>query len=69
VSVVGLLRDLPLALYELPRMAVVARFSLRGPYYAWRWQTAFGRGVPPRGELIRGMIEYGAWANRVRRGR
>lgn len=65
----GLLRDLPLAVYELARMAVVARFRVRGAYYSWRWHTAFGRGVPPRGELIRGMIEYGAWAHRIRTGR
>ncbi|MCW5755911.1 MAG: hypothetical protein KIT54_01595 [Phycisphaeraceae bacterium] len=65
----GLLRDLPLALYELARMAIVARFRLRGAYYTWRWQTAFGRGTPPRGELLRGMIEFGAWAFRVRTGR
>lgn len=65
----GLLRDLPLAAYELLRMALVARFRLRGAYYTWRWQTAFGRGVPPRGELLRGLIEYGAWAFRVRTGR
>jgi hypothetical protein len=50
-------------------MAIVARFRLRGPYYTWRWETAFGRGVPPRGELVRGMIEFGAWAHRVRTGR
>ncbi len=56
-------------MYELARMAIIARFRLRGAYYSWRWQTAFGRGVPPRGELIRGMIEFGAWAYRVRTGR
>lgn len=64
-----LLRDLPLAAYELVRMAIVAKFRIRGAYYSWRWQTAFGRGTPPRGELIRGMIEFAAWANRTRRGR
>lgn len=65
----GLLRDLPLATYELARMAIVARFRLRGPYYTWRWQTAFGRGTPPRAELLRGLVEFGAWAHRVRTGR
>lgn len=65
----GFWRDLPLAIYELPRMAITARFRVRGPYYAWRWETAFGRGVPPRGELLRGLVEYAAWAHRIRKGR
>lgn len=52
---------------ELCRLVVLSRFRLRGPYWSWRWQTAFGRGVPPRGELIRGLLEYGRWVYRTRR--
>lgn len=62
--------DTLLAAFEFARMALLARGRLRGAYYAWRWHTAFGAGLPAtRGELVRGLIEYGAWAHRLRTGR
>ena len=54
-------------LYELARLAVLTRFRLRGPYWSWRLHTAFGRGYPPRGELIRSILAYGRWVHRMRR--
>jgi hypothetical protein len=55
-------------LWQLLRLAALSGFRLRGPYWQWRFHTAFGRGVPPRGELIRAAIEYGRWVHRIRRG-
>lgn len=58
---------LAMGAWELLRLAVRSRFRLRGPYWAWRWHTAFGRGAPPRGELVRSVLRYGHWARRMRR--
>jgi hypothetical protein len=55
------------AAWELSRLAVLTRFRLRGPYWTWRMHTAFGASTPPRGEVIRSIIEYGAWVWRMRR--
>ena len=49
------------AAWELTRLGFISGFRFKGPYWTWRMHTAFGRGVPPRGELIRSVIEYGAW--------
>lgn len=53
-------------MYELARLAVITRLRLRGAYWQWRYHTAFGRGVPPRGELVRGVLEYARWVRRMR---
>ena len=56
-------------LYELARLGVLSRFRFRGPYWAWRMHTAFGRGMPgSRLELLRGVMAYGRWMHRMRRG-
>ena len=55
-------------LWQLARLGFVTGFRFRGPYWQWRLQTAFGRGYPTRGELIRSVIEYGRWVHRMRRG-
>jgi hypothetical protein len=49
-------------------LGVATRFRLRGPYWAWRTQTAFPQGTPAGGkpQLIRLAIEYGAWSWRTR---
>lgn len=52
---------------ELVRLAVTTRFRLRGPYWSWRWHTAFGRGTPPRGQLVWSLLQFGLWARRIRR--
>jgi hypothetical protein len=55
-------------LYELTRLGLITRFRFRGPYWAWRMHTAFGRGRPSTIALIRGVVEYGRWVHRMRRG-
>ena len=52
---------------ELLRLGFVTGFRFKGPYWQWRFQTAFGRGTPPRGEMIRAAVRYGAWARRMRK--
>lgn len=57
-------------LYELARLAFLSGFRLRGRYWSWRLHTAFGRGYPAnRSELVRGVLAYGRWIWRMRRGR
>lgn len=54
---------------ELLRLGFVTGFRFKGAYWQWRMETAFGRGQPPRGEMIRAAVRYGAWARRMRTGR
>jgi len=62
------LRDTIGALYELARLAVITRFRFRGPYWRWRFETAFGRGLPAsRRELLHRLLDYARWMHRVRR--
>lgn len=56
-------------LYELLRLGVITRFRFSGPYWQWRLHTAFGRGQPPRAEMLRSVLDYGRWVYRTRRGR
>ncbi len=56
-------------LYELARLAVISRFRFSGPYWQWRLHTAFGKEHPPRGEMVRSVLDYGRWVYRTRRGR
>lgn len=57
------------AIYELLRLGFLTRFRLRGAYWQWRMDTAFGRGMPrSRLELLRSVLDYGRWAHRMRRG-
>ncbi|TVQ60924.1 MAG: hypothetical protein EA378_10125 [Phycisphaerales bacterium] len=43
------------------------RGAWRAAYWAWRWETAFGRGVPPRRELIPALLEFARWTASMRR--
>jgi len=48
---------------------VISRFRFKGPYWQWRHETAFGRGVPEsRVELVASVWMYGRWVYRMRRG-
>lgn len=48
--------------------AVETRGRLRGRYWSWRLQTAYGKARPPtRGRQITDALEYGRW--RLRMGR
>ncbi len=54
-------------LWELCRMALLSGFRIRGAYWNWRLHTAFGRGFPPKADLIRSVLRYGAWVHRMRK--
>jgi hypothetical protein len=57
-------------LYQLARLSFITGFRFRGPYWEWRNQTAFGRGMPEsKRELYRSVLEYGVWMHRIRTGR
>lgn len=63
------LADTCRALLALARLGVQTRFRMRGAYWRWRMETAFGNDparMPPRSERIRSIIEYGAWVHRMR---
>lgn len=55
-------------LWGLLRIGLDTRFRFGGPYWAWRDQTAFGRGRPKGFERVTSVLDYGAWVNRMRRG-
>lgn len=54
-------------LYELARLAWISRFNMRGAYWRWRWETAFGNGEPSRRERIHAALAYARWVRRMRR--
>lgn len=65
---VGRVLDTIGGVYELARLGVITGFRFRGAYWTWRLHTAFGRGYPPRGELVRSVLAYGRWVRRMRVG-
>lgn len=56
------------AIYQLCRLAWVTGFRFRGAYWTWRLQTAYGRGYPTKGRMLRDVLEYARWVHRMRRG-
>lgn len=59
-----------LGIAELLRLAAITGFRFRGAYWRWRFQTAIGPGErPPRADIIRRLIRYGAWSRKMRTGR
>jgi len=57
-------------LWNLALLGAKTRFRLRGRYWTWRMETAFGadRSKWPSGaERRRAAIEYGAWVGAMRR--
>ncbi|MBL8991516.1 MAG: hypothetical protein JNJ48_08060, partial [Phycisphaerae bacterium] len=54
--------------YQLARLFVISGCRTTGPYWEWRFHTAFGRGEPA-GRLERwgAMLRYGRWMHRMRR--
>jgi hypothetical protein len=59
-------------LWELFLLAVGSRFRVRGPYWRWRYETAFGgdpAARPPRRQRLRAMLDYGRWVYRMKRRR
>ncbi|MCZ6836828.1 MAG: hypothetical protein O7G85_13715 [Planctomycetota bacterium] len=58
--------------WELFKLAITNGFKLRGPYWSWRYETAFGSDPakwPSRMERTRAMIDYGRWVYRMKRHR
>ncbi|MFZ4573997.1 MAG: hypothetical protein ACOYN0_06345 [Phycisphaerales bacterium] len=56
-----------LGLCELALLVARSGFRLRGKYWTWRMQTAFGRGVPAdRRELLLAVLEYARWVRRMK---
>jgi hypothetical protein len=58
------------AVWQLARLAVVTRGRLRGRYWHWRMETAFGTDaarMPSRLERLRAVLRYGHWVGRMRR--
>lgn len=66
-SAVRAIVETALGLVGVGVLVVRSRFRLRGPYWQWRWHTAFGRGEPSKRELIRGTLEYARWVYQMRR--
>ncbi len=59
-------------LWELGVLAVRSRFRLRGPYWRWRRETAFGTCAtarPTRWRRVLAVLGYGRWVYRMKRGR
>jgi hypothetical protein len=59
-------------IWELFLLAAGSGFRMRGRYWRWRHETAFGRddGVRPgRWQRVRAMLDYGRWVHRMKRGR
>ena len=57
-------------IWELVRLGAKTRFRLRGKYWRWRMETAFGTQkskMPPRSERRKAILEYARWVRRMRR--
>ena len=54
-------------LWLLLVLGLRTRFRMRGRYWSWRHETAFGRGEPDRAEKRRAVIHYARWLWRMRR--
>ena len=56
--------------WQLARLAAASRFRLRGPYWRWRYETAFGgdpAARPPRRQRLGAVLAYGRWVYRMKR--
>jgi hypothetical protein len=59
-------------LWELFMLAARSGFRLRGAYWQWRYETAFGSDParrPSRAQRLRAILAYGRWVYRMKRGR
>ncbi len=59
--------QIPVAVLELLRFAVITRFRFRGRYWAWRMHTALGHAPSNTRGRARAAIEYGLWIRKMRR--
>jgi hypothetical protein len=56
--------------WNLLMLGFKTRFRLRGSYWSWRMETAFGLDRskwPPLRKRMRAALEYGAWVGSMRR--
>lgn len=56
--------------WELGRIAAASRFRMRGGYWRWRDETAFGSDPsarPGAGARWRAVLDYGRWVYRMKR--
>jgi hypothetical protein len=56
--------------WNLFLLGLATRFRLRGKYWSWRMETAFGADRsrwPSARERRRAALEYGAWVGQMRR--
>ncbi|MCP3904231.1 MAG: hypothetical protein GY715_11420 [Planctomycetes bacterium] len=59
-------------LWELALLGARTGFRIRGPYWRWRIETAFGSDPgrrPPRRQRVHAVLEYARWIYRMKRGR
>ncbi|MEN0020947.1 MAG: hypothetical protein AAF747_08710 [Planctomycetota bacterium] len=54
-------------MWALLRLGIATRFSFTGPYWTWRMQTAFGRGMPEsKLEMLVAVYRYAVWMHRMK---
>lgn len=56
--------------WELLLLAARSRFRMRGAYWRWRAETAFGTDPaarPPLRRRLRAVLDYGVWVHRMKR--
>lgn len=57
-------------MWALLMLAARTRFRLRGSYWRWRMETAFGSDRtkwPPRRERFHAILDYARWVHRMRK--
>lgn len=57
-------------IWALLVLALTTRCRLRGKYWRWRYETAFGSEpdkYTTRRQRLRAMIEYGKWVRRMKK--
>jgi hypothetical protein len=57
-------------LWQLLRLAVITRGRVRGRYWHWRQETAFGSDpsrMPGPAQRMAAVIRFGHWVGRMRR--
>jgi len=57
-------------LWHLARLAARSGFRLRGPYWRWRMETAFGTRRDERlsrADRCRAILAYARWVHRMKR--
>ena len=57
--------------WELMLLAIRSRCRLRGAYWRWRHETAFGTDPahqPSRWAQLRQVLAYGRWVHEMKRG-